>query len=176
MKKQWKDIEGSEVRVDVGSTREQALGDKMPAEVLCFTTDNRIVMNGEEFPDTSKIVDEVRKDTFALYIEGEVFALKADDTTERVNEVMPLSLFNKILSGIASGRGFYTDTGSVEVYVHKSLSETTLYLESPTTRIGFYKQARDEQVSLYDIKPSQVRRIEALEKTVEQLKQLLTLV
>lgn len=172
MKKPWKDIEGSEVRVDVGSTREQALGDKMPAEVLCFTTDNRIVMNGEEFPDTSKNVDEVR----ALYIEGEVFALKADDTAERVNEVMPLSLFNKILSGIASGRGFYTDTGSVEVYVHKSLSETTLYLESPTTRIGFYKQARDEQVSLYDIKPSQVRRIEALEKTVEQLKQLLTLV
>ena len=175
MKKPWKDIEGSEVRVDVGSTREQALGDKMPAEVLCFTTDNRIVMNGEEFPDTSKIADEVRKDSFAL-IEGEVFALKADDTAERVNEVMPLSLFNKILSGIASGRGFYTDTGSVEVYVHKSLSETTLYLESPTTRIGFYKQARDEQVSLYDIKPSQVRRIEALEKTVEQLKQLLTLV
>lgn len=169
MKKPWKDIEGSEVRVDVGSTREQALGDKMPAEVLCFTTDNRIVMNGEEFPDTSKI-------SFALYIEGEVFALKADDTAERVNEVMPLSLFNKILSGIASGRGFYTDTGSVEVYVHKSLSETTLYLESPTTRIGFYKQARDEQVSLYDIKPSQFRRIEALEKTVEQLKQLLTLV
>ena len=76
MKKPWKDIEGSEVRVDVGSTREQALGDKMPAEVLCFTTDNRIVMNGEEFPDTSKIVDEVRKDSFALYIEGEVFALK----------------------------------------------------------------------------------------------------
>lgn len=175
MKKPWKDIEGSEVRVDVGSTREQALGDKMPAEVLCFTTDNRIVMNGEEFPDTSKIADEVRKDS-KLYIEGEVFALKADDTAERVNEVMPLSLFNKILSGIASGRGFYTDTGSVEVYVHKSLSETTLYLESPTTRIGFYKQARDEQVSLYDIKPSQVRRIEALEKTVEQLKQLLTLV
>lgn len=175
MKKPWKDIEGSEVRVDVGSTREQALGDKMPAEVLCFTTDNRIVMNGEEFPDTSKIADEVRKDS-KLYIEGEVFALKADDTAERVNEVMPLSLFNKILSGIASGRGFYTDTGSVEVYVHKSLSETTLYLESHTTRIGFYKQARDEQVSLYDIKPSQVRRIEALEKTVEQLKQLLTLV
>ena len=175
MKKPWKDIEGSEVRVDVGSTREQALGDKMPAEVLCFTTDNRIVMNGEEFPDTSKIADEVRKDS-KLYIDGEVFALKADDTAERVNEVMPLSLFNKILSGIASGRGFYTDTGSVEVYVHKSLSETTLYLESHTTRIGFYKQARDEQVSLYDIKPSQVRRIEALEKTVEQLKQLLTLV
>ena len=175
MKKQWKDIEGYKVRMDVGSTREQALGDKMPAEVLCFTTDNRIVMNGEEFPDTSKIADEVRKDS-TLYIEGEVFALKADDTAERVNEVMPLSLFNKILSGIASGRVFYTDTGSVEVYVHKSLSETTLYLESPTTRIGFYKQARDKQVSLYDIKPSQVRRIEALEKTVEQLKQLLTLV
>lgn len=49
MKKSWKEIEGSKVRIDVGSTMEQAMSDSLPAEVICFTTDNNIVFNGEVF-------------------------------------------------------------------------------------------------------------------------------
>ncbi len=46
MKKEWKDIEGSRVRVDVGSTSKEALSRRMPAEVICFTKDGEIIFNG----------------------------------------------------------------------------------------------------------------------------------
>ncbi len=49
MKKRWKDLEGSRVRFDVGSTSEEALSDKFPAEVICFTKDGKIIFNGVEF-------------------------------------------------------------------------------------------------------------------------------
>lgn len=49
MKKQWKDIEGRKVRIDVGSSREEAFGQRFPAEAIAFTTDNVIVFNGETF-------------------------------------------------------------------------------------------------------------------------------
>lgn len=52
MKKEWKDIEGYGVRIDVGSSLEEALSDTMPAEVICFTKDNHIVMNGEVYSRT----------------------------------------------------------------------------------------------------------------------------
>lgn len=51
MKKPWKDIEGSLVRIDVGSTAKEALSDSMPAQVICFTTDGKIIFNGVEYPN-----------------------------------------------------------------------------------------------------------------------------
>lgn len=56
MKEEWKKIEGKPVRIDVGSTYDEAMGESMPSEMLCFTTDNRIVLNGEEFPKTAPML------------------------------------------------------------------------------------------------------------------------
>ena len=69
MKKEWKDIEGYGVRIDVGSTLQQALADTMPAEVICFTTDNHIVMNGEVFSRSGSEFKE---------LENRIEALEAD--------------------------------------------------------------------------------------------------
>ncbi len=57
MKKEWKNIEGKTVRFDVGSTTEQAQAESMPAEVICFTTDNKVVFNGEYFGDGDSFFD-----------------------------------------------------------------------------------------------------------------------
>ena len=58
MKKNWKDIEGKGLRVDVGSTSSQAMSDSMPAEVLCFTTDGRIILNGMEFAPQANLIED----------------------------------------------------------------------------------------------------------------------
>lgn len=57
MKKEWKNIEGKMVRFDVGSTTEQAQAESMPAGVICFTTDNKVVFNGEVFGDGDSFFD-----------------------------------------------------------------------------------------------------------------------
>lgn len=46
MKKEWKDIEGYKVRIDVGSSLSEAMSSSMDAAVICFTTDGHIVLNG----------------------------------------------------------------------------------------------------------------------------------
>ncbi len=53
MIKPWKELEGLRFGIDVGSTAAEALTAADPA-VIHFTTDGRIVLNGESFtPDTS---------------------------------------------------------------------------------------------------------------------------
>ncbi len=61
MKKEWKDIEGSLVRFDVGSSYQDAMSDKMPAEVVCFTKDGRIIFNGVEFTQNSGAISELEE-------------------------------------------------------------------------------------------------------------------
>lgn len=46
MKKEWNDIEGYKVRIDVGSSLSEAMSSSMDAAVICFTTDGHIVLNG----------------------------------------------------------------------------------------------------------------------------------
>lgn len=46
MKKEWKDIEGYKVRIDVGSSLSEAMSSSMDAAIICFTTDGHIVLNG----------------------------------------------------------------------------------------------------------------------------------
>ena len=70
MKEKWSDLEGLPVRFDVGSTAEESKSDKIAANVICFTTDNRIIFNGEEFTQvissggsvTKEYVDEKIQD------------------------------------------------------------------------------------------------------------------
>ncbi len=56
MKKAWKDLEGSLVRIDVGSTSKEALSDSIAPQLICFTTDGKIVFNGIEYPNMSSLV------------------------------------------------------------------------------------------------------------------------
>lgn len=68
MNEEWKNIEGSEVRIDVGSTSEEAMNKDMPAGVICFTTDKRIILNGEEFAPQQNLIDEAIRDTYPMVI------------------------------------------------------------------------------------------------------------
>lgn len=90
MKKDWKEIEGRPVRIDVNSTFDEAMGEEMEAEVLCFTKDNRVVMNGEEFPKTGPYLmryegDADREDRLPQIIE-EPGAVTEDEVGDFVNE------------------------------------------------------------------------------------------
>lgn len=49
MKKDWKDIEGQLVRIDIGSTFTEAQSDSTDAGIICFTTDGHIVLNGTDY-------------------------------------------------------------------------------------------------------------------------------
>lgn len=48
MKKPWKDLEKSYYRIDVGSTRAEAMSSSTPASTLFLTTDGYIIINGQE--------------------------------------------------------------------------------------------------------------------------------
>lgn len=90
MKKDWKEIEGRPVRIDVNSTFDEAIGEGMEAEVLCFTKDNRVVMNGEEFPKTEPYLmryegEDDREDRLPQIIE-EPGAVTEDGVWDFVNE------------------------------------------------------------------------------------------
>lgn len=68
MKKDWKDIEGQLVRIDIGSTFKEANSDSTDASIICFTTDGHIVLNGVDyifstgtFKDAKQTTDWVRK-------------------------------------------------------------------------------------------------------------------
>ena len=55
MIKPWKELEGLRFGIDVGSTSDEALTAADPA-IIHFTTDGRIVLNGEQFtPDTGAV-------------------------------------------------------------------------------------------------------------------------
>lgn len=49
MKKDWKDIEGQLVRIDIGSTYNEAQSSSTDAAIICFTTDGHIVLNGVDY-------------------------------------------------------------------------------------------------------------------------------
>lgn len=55
MKLPWAEIEELPFRVDVGSTYKEAVSSSVPAHVMCFTTDGRIVLNGVTFGGASSI-------------------------------------------------------------------------------------------------------------------------
>lgn len=63
MKKDWKDIEGQLVRIDIGSTYNEAQSSSTEAAIICFTTDGHIVLNGMDYVvDTDAFQNKVDKD------------------------------------------------------------------------------------------------------------------
>lgn len=167
MKKQWKDIEGYKVRMDVGSTMEQAMSDSFPAEVICFTTDNNIVFNGEVFAGDGSVS--------GYYVDKEIFHLTKDSSEDEISAVFDEAKLSEIVKAITDGKYLYTDRGNVEAELNKSskLNFTQLSLESPDTRVLFTKIG--DKLSLTSVRQSKIKRIEALEDTINELKKLLSL-
>lgn len=87
MKEKWSDLEGLPVRFDVGSTTEQAMSDKVAANIICLTKDGRIIFNGEEFPNL--------KDRFVSKDELDIIGGKTFVSKEYVDEKIS-ELENKI--------------------------------------------------------------------------------
>lgn len=76
MKKEWKDIEGYKVRMDVGSSLEEAMSSSMGASVICFTTDGHIVLNGISYVADSTEFKQVEKDV--SWLKSDVEGLQTD--------------------------------------------------------------------------------------------------
>lgn len=166
MKKDWKNLEGHKVRMDVGSSLKQALSDSMPAEVICFTTDNHIIFNGEEFANGGNV---------GYYVNKGIFELTDDSSEDVVAAVMDKTIFDGIRNAVKNGQYLYTDKGNVDVYLNigSSLSLGTMVLESPEKRVTFALVG--DNVKLSGVSLSKSARISALEKTIEELKNLLSL-
>lgn len=84
MKKDWKYLEGLGFRVDVGSTYSQAMSDSTPAEVLCFTKDGRIILNGIEFAPQSNLIEDAINAEHP-YVMG---AVKTDNYTDSTPQIL----------------------------------------------------------------------------------------
>ena len=156
MKKSWKEIEGSKVRIDVGSTMEQAMSDSLPAEVICFTTDNNIVFNGEAFAGDGSVS--------GYYVDKKIFHLTEDSSEDEISAAFNEAKLSEIVKAITDGKYLFTDSGNVEATLNKSskLNISKLALESPDTRVIFTKIG--DKLSLTSVRQSKIKRIEALEK------------
>lgn len=66
MKKEWKDIEGYKVRIDVGSSLSEAMSSSMDAAVICFTTDGHIVLNGISYIVSTTEFESLKTDVESL--------------------------------------------------------------------------------------------------------------
>lgn len=62
MKKEWKDIEGYKVRIDVGSSLSEAMSSSMGAAIICFTTDGHIVLNGLSYVVSTTEFESLKTD------------------------------------------------------------------------------------------------------------------
>ena len=62
MKKEWKDIEGHIVRIDVGSSLSEAMSSSMGAAIICFTTDGHIVLNGLSYVVSTTEFESLKTD------------------------------------------------------------------------------------------------------------------
>lgn len=82
MKKEWKKLEGAQVRFDVGSSATQALAEGFPAEVICFTTDGNIVFNGIQYSlsqdEYNALVEAIKANKEAIAANAEAIANKVD--------------------------------------------------------------------------------------------------
>lgn len=177
MKKDWKDIEGHKFRVDVGSTLRQAMSDDVPAEVLCFTTDGHIVMNGLEFPDLDAVKAEVRRELFSYKIDESVFGLTADMSRNEVDKIMDKPLFDEIVDAIANGLMLYAGEGYVDgrysvVHTVTGKNYRELDLTYKDSRVVLRNYAPLSSVEVYYGGGS---RLLNLETDVEELKGLLTM-
>lgn len=79
MKKEWKQIEGSLVRIDVGSTCDDAMNSAtIPAEAICFTKDGNIVLNGVKYSPSQEELDLKvdKEDGYALASNDQLNAAK----------------------------------------------------------------------------------------------------
>ena len=199
MKKPWKDIEGSLVRIDVGSTSKEAMMDNIGAELICFTTDGKIIFNGVEYPNMSGLVkvpylmEYVGDDS--SYNKLPQILMDGEDDSGRATffETYPL---DEIVKAAEDGR---TIVCKVNKSKHPAQIEDKIYLDvrsihkdvRPTmtkTNITFRWQYAGEEYetevklstygdSLTDT-PSIVRRridADSLREELEQLKALLTL-
>nr|DAK56491.1 MAG TPA: hypothetical protein [Caudoviricetes sp.] len=177
MKKDWKDIEGHKFRVDVGSTLRQAMSDDMPAEVLCFTTDGHIVMNGLEFPDLDAVKAELRRELFSYKIDESVFGLTADMSRNEVEKIMDKPLFDEIVDAITKGLTLYVGEGYVDgrysvVHTITGKNFRELDLTYKDNRVVLRNYVPLSSVEVYYGGGS---RLLKLENDVEELKSLLTM-
>jgi hypothetical protein len=156
MKKSWKEIEGSKVRIDVGSTLQQALSDSMTADIICFTTDNHIVFNGEVFTSDGS--------ANGFYVDKGIFNLTEDSSEDEISAVIDEVKLSQIVKAITDGKNLFTDRGNVEATLNKSskLNITQLALESPDARVSFTKIG--DKLKLTSVRRSKIKRIEVLEE------------
>lgn len=201
MKKPWKDLEGKLVRVDVGSSTKEALSDSVGPELICFTTDGKIIFNGIEYPNMSSLV----KGPYIMQYVGEGSSYNKLpqillDGTEADEDALSTFLdtypIEEIVNAAECGR---TIVCKVNKSKHPAQIEDKIYLDvrsihkdvRPTmtkTNITFRWQYAGEEYetevklstygdSLTDT-PSIVRRridADSLREELEQLKALLTL-
>ena len=172
MKKEWKQIEGSLVRIDVGSTYDNAMNSaSIPAEAICFTSDGHIVLNGVKYsPNQDELDLKVDKE--------DGYALASTDQLSAAQWA-----FDNILTDSSSSAYPFLhiaadeDTG----YTITHLVDGNTYNSSSVT-IPIVSEERAGVVSAYDwseyIKPDIIDgglsdRIANLETAVANLKELI---
>lgn len=103
MTKDWKEIEGKKLRIDVGSTLTEAIGSSMPAETVCFTTDGYIVLNGVVFSvsteDFNSLKDMVNGQTVRI---DEMKKILDDLSTDKADKAYVSEAIAKQLEGYAT--------------------------------------------------------------------------
>lgn len=87
MKKDWKDIEGYKVRVDVGSTLAEAMSSSMGAAVICFTTDGHIVLNGISYITSTTEFGELESGLGELTERVDGHDAQIEDINDRIHAV-----------------------------------------------------------------------------------------
>lgn len=135
MKKDWKDLEGKGLRVDVGSTSSQAMSDSTPAEVLCFTTDGRIILNGMEFAPQANLIEdainaehpyimEVVNTSNYTDVTPQILLDSTDCAQEDIDAFFESYPFSDILECVIKGRQLYA-----QIYNRLKLQNTYIRLD-----------------------------------------------
>ena len=91
MKKEWKNLEGVQVRFDVGSTAAQAFAKGFPPEVICFTTDGNIVFNGIQYSlsqdEYNALVESIKANTDTAETNAEAIATIVENLTAAATSI-----------------------------------------------------------------------------------------
>lgn len=98
MKEKWSDLEKLPVRFDVGSTTDIALSDKVAANVICFTKDGRIILNGEEFPNLKgRYVSKEELDIIGgkTFVSKEYVDDKISELNDKITQLINLLTLNQ---------------------------------------------------------------------------------
>lgn len=171
MKKEWKDIEGYKVRIDVGSSLSEAMSSSMGAAIICFTTDGHIVLNGLSYVVSTTEFESLKTDVesfgqIASENQQSIRTLTDDVDTLKIQMEDSINSFGELQENDKKQDKRLDELDVTVDYLSQRVVDLGTFRETATNDIDFLKR---QDTAHSAIENAHAARIESLETSYQSI-------